>query len=509
MFSNFKQIDQKGLWSLIVEDGIIQRVVNNDDLDILNHSFSKVYDLEENYLLPSFTDAHMHLSLYTLLYSAINLRNCQSIKAVQEKLKKGIGKELIVGWGFDYEQFHEKRMPTRKDLDIISSEIPIFILSFDEHIGVVNSEVLRHLGINQDTIDPEGGKINRFSDGRPNGILVDKALPTEDILNNSWIKNSMQQNLLKVQEEFFRKGLTTVSDMGINFDTLDFYRDMEEKGYLKMRVHVYLSETCLKEKERIEKEMSKNGLGLVQVRGLKLFVDGSFGASSGALYEPYTNDPNNYGLLRILPEKLNNLAKLADEIGMQLSIHAIGDRALTYALNALSCTRNRFLRHRVEHIQLVDEEHLKKMKQLEVIAAIQPIFVSTDSLWAEKRLGRERIQLAYPLKRVVEKGIKVAGSSDCPVASADPFLGIYFAVSHKDLEGKELPDWVIKERIGIKEALKIFTEGASYALYENKGQIKQGMLADFIVLSENPLHLPIQKIPSLRVLQTYLGGQLV
>ncbi|MBA7538685.1 hypothetical protein ES705_30962 [subsurface metagenome] len=109
----------------------------------------------------------------------------------------------------------------------------------------------------------------------------------------------------------------------------------------------------------------------------------------------------------------------------------------------------------------------------------------------------------------MEKGIKVAGSSDCPVASADPFLGIYFAVSPKDLEGKELPDWVRKERIGIKEALRIFTEGASYALNENKGQIKQGMLADFIVLSENPLHLPIQKIPSLRVLQTYLGGQLV
>lgn len=424
-------------------------------------------------------------------------------------MKKGIDRELIMGWGFDHEQFQEKRMPTRKDLDTISSEIPIFILRFDEHIGVVNSEVLRRLGINQNTIDPEGGKIGRFLDGQPNGILVDKALPTEDILNNSWIKNSMRQNLLKVQEEFFRKGLTSVSDMGINFDTLDFYRDMEEKGYLKMRVHVYLNEVCLKEKERIEKEMSKNGLGLVQVRGLKLFVDGSFGASSGALYEPYTDGPKNYGLLRILPEKLNNLAKHADEMGMQLSIHAIGDRALTYALNALSCTRNRFLRHRVEHIQLVNEEHLKKMKQLEVIAVIQPIFVNTDNSWAEKRLGRERIQLAYPLKRVVEKEIKVAGSSDCPVASADPFLGIYFAVSHKDLEGKELPDWVRKERIEIKEALKIFTEGASYTLHENKGQIKEGMLADFIVLSKNPLYLPIHQIPSIRILQTYLDGQLV
>lgn len=468
-----------------------------------------MYDLKENYLLPSFTDAHMHLSLYTLLYSAINLRYCQSIKEVQEKLKKGIDQELIVGWGFDHEQFLEERMLTRKDLDKVSSEIPIFILRFDEHIGVVNSEILRNLGIDQNTIDPEGGKIGRFSDGQPNGILVDKALPTEEILNNSRIKNSMQKNLLKVQEEFFHKGLTSVSDMGINFDTLDFYRDMEEKGYLKMRVYVYLNEECLKDEERIKKEMSKNGLGLVQVRGLKLFIDGSFGASSGALHEPYTNDPKNYGLLRIQPEKLNNLAKQADEMKMQLSIHVIGDRALTYALNALSYTRNRFLRHRVEHIQLVNEEHLRKMKQLEIIAVIQPIFVSTDSPWAEKRLGRERIKQAYPLKRVVEKGIRVAGSSDCPVANADPFLGVYFAVSHKDLEGRELPDWVRKERIGIKEALKIFTEEASYALCENKGQIKQGMQADFIVLSENPLQLPIQKIPSLRTLQTYLGGQLV
>ena len=451
----------------------------------------------------------MHLSLYTLLYSAINLRDCQSIKEVREKLKKGIGQEIIVGWGFDHEKFKEGKMPTRKDLDTISFETPIFILRFDEHIGVVNSEVLRRLGINQNSIDPKGGKIGRFPDGQPNGILVDKALPTEDILNNPWTKSSMQQNLLKVQEEFIHHGLTTVSDMGINFNTLDFYRDMEEKGYLKMRVHVYLNEACLKEKKRIEKEMSKNGKGLVQVCGLKLFVDGSFGASSGALYKPYVNEPKNYGILRILPKKLNNLAKQADEMGMQLSIHVIGDRALTYALDALAHTRNRFLRHRVEHIQMVTEEHLKRMKQQEIIAAIQPIFVSTDYPWAEKRLGRERIQQAYPLKRVIEKGIRVAGSSDCPVASADPFLGIYFAVSHKDLEGKELPDWVKKERIGIKEALKIFTEGASYALNENKGQIRQDMLADFIILSENPLSLPIQKVPSLQILQTYIGGQLV
>ena len=138
-------------------------------------------------------------------------------------------------------------MPTREDLDKISSEIPIFILRFDEHIGVVNSEVLRRLGINQNTKDPEGGKIGRFLDGQPNGILVDKALPTEDILNNSWIKNSMRQNLLKVQEEFFRKGLTSVSDMGINFDTLDFYRECQ----LNFKSALFKNQKCTFERLKI------------------------------------------------------------------------------------------------------------------------------------------------------------------------------------------------------------------------------------------------------------------
>ncbi|MEA2021815.1 MAG: amidohydrolase family protein [Candidatus Caldatribacteriota bacterium] len=159
LFKNFKQIDKKGLWSLVVEDGMIQAVEDRGKLNISNQSFSKIYDLHENYLLPSFTDAHMHLSLYTILFSAIDLRNCKSIKKLQDKLKNETGREVIIGWGFDHEKFQEERMPTRIDLDSVSSEIPIFILRFDEHIGVVNSEFLRRLEINRNTIEPEGGEI--------------------------------------------------------------------------------------------------------------------------------------------------------------------------------------------------------------------------------------------------------------------------------------------------------------------------------------------------------------
>jgi len=509
LFTNFKQIDKKGLWSLIVEDGIIQKVEKKRESFLKKQSFINIFDLKGNYLLPSFTDAHMHLSLYATLFSAVDLRECSSMKALQDKLRAEKNREVIIGWGFDHEKFQEERMPTRIDLDSVSSEIPIFILRFDEHIGVINSEFLRRLEIDRNTKEPEGGKIGRFSDGLPNGILVDNALPTQELLNNPRIKDSMLNNFLEVQKELLSKGLTSVSDMGIDFDTLDFYRQMEIKGYLKMRVHIYLDEKCLADKNRIKTEMQRNAQSLVQVRGLKLFVDGSFGASSGALYEPYADDPENKGILRIQPDRLKHLTRLADEMGMQLSIHAIGDKALTYTLDALTETRNELLRHRIEHLQLVNEEHLDQMKKLEVIAAIQPVFVGTDSPWAEKRLGRERVQQAYPLKRVVDKGIRVAGSSDCPVTNADPFLELYFSVSHKDLNGEEMPDWVKRERIGIKEALKIFTEGASYALHEKKGKLEKGMLADFIVLSKNPMLLSPEKIRSLNVLQTYLGGQLV
>jgi len=509
LFNNFKQIDKKGLWSMVVEEDLIKEIGQMDRFALSNQSFSDSTDLQGKYLLPSFTDAHMHLSLHTTLFSAVDLRECCSIKALQEKLRAEKNKDVIIGWGFDHEKFQEDRMPDRNDLDAVSSEIPIFILRFDEHIGVVNSAFLKRLEIDAKSKEAEGGKIGRFSDGLPNGILVDNALPTDDMLNNPYLKKSMLENFLSVQKQLLSRGLTSVSDMGIDFETLDFYREMEAEGYLKMRIHVYLSEKCLSNHEGIQQEMQKNSQSLVQVRGLKLFVDGSFGAASGALYEPYEDEPENTGILRIKPERLKELTRRADELDMQLSIHAIGDKALTYTLDALEETRNALLRHRVEHIQLVDEKHLERMKQLEIIAAIQPVFVATDSPWAEKRLGSERVKNSYPLRRVYEKGIKVAGSSDCPVTEADPFLELYFSVSHHNLNGQEMPDWVKNERISLKNALKIFTENASYALHEKKGKLEKDMLADFIVLSENPLQLPLERLHSIRVLKTYLGGQSV
>jgi len=502
LFENFRLYDRGDLWRMEVRNGVIEVLEKKENFKS-EGKFSKIYDLNGNYLLPGFVDAHMHFSMLVALFSAASLRDCRSIEELKERLNANKN-DFVIGWGFDHELFKEKRMPTREDMDEISRAIPVIAFRLDGHICVVNSRTLQISGIDENTEDPEGGHIGRFPDGSPNGILVDRAIPT-NLLKNP--KMSLQQNFLKAQEVLLSTGLTSVSDMGIDFDTLQLYRYIESAGMLKIRVNVYLSEECLGAKERILDEMRKGKL--VKVRGLKLFADGSFGARSGALFEEYSDDPGNTGIIRTSLEKLEGFVKKAEELDMQVAIHAIGDKGLFNALSALSKAKNRELRHRVEHIQLVNESLLDMMKELDVVAVIQPIFIGSDRPWAESRLGKERINHAYPLRSLIDHNLRVAGSSDCPVETQDPFQGIYFSSSSKDLEGNELPGWVKKERISIKDAITIFTEGAAYALHENKGKIERGMLADFIVLPENPVETRVENIKALKVLKTFVNGELV
>jgi hypothetical protein len=302
-------------------------------------------------------------------------------------------------------------------------------------------------------------------------------------------------------------GLTSITDMGIGFNTLKSYRDLENAGKIKMRGSLYLSEECLEHREKIIDELPKGEL--LKIRGIKLFADGSLGSRGAALFEEYSDDPGNTGIILTPLERLEEFVEKANELGLQIAIHAIGDKGLSNALTALSKSKNKGLRHRIEHIQLVNNHLLNKLRELDIVAVIQPLFIKSDSLWAENRLGKERIHFSYPLKSLLDNNIKVAASSDSPVETPNPFLGLFFCVSHKDLEGNGLPEWIKKERIGIGDAIKMYTEGASYALFENKGRIEKGMFADFIVLPENPAKIEVEKIKDLRVLKTFVNGELV
>jgi len=506
LYRNFFLCNKEGLWNMGVKDGIIEFLEGDSSFnrDLIN--FSRIYDLERGYLLPGFSDPHMHFSIFSIfVLSVVDLNNIKSIEELKGKVKQDIKDTITVGWGFDHEIFKEKRLPTIDDLDEVSTEIPIIIYRFDGHLCVVNSKLLEICNINRESINPEGGIIGRFDDGRLNGILLETAIPTKTILNIPEILNSLKDNFLVSQEILLSLGITSVSDMGIGFNTLKVYRDLEKSGKIKIRISLYLDEECLQYPQRVMEELNYGDL--VRIKGIKIIADGTLGSKSAALFDSYSDDPGNKGFLRIPIEKLTKYICKADEMGLQVSVHAIGDRALSEVINAFSKVKNRELRHRIEHIQICNDDLLNKLKEMDIVAVIQPIFIKSDLLWAESRLGKDRVNNSYRLKSLIDKKIVVAASSDCPVETAAPFLGIFFSVSHRDLEDREFPEWVKRERITIEDAIKLYTEGAAFALSEKKGKIEVGQIADFIVLPENPLKIGIERIKDLNVLKTIINGE--
>jgi hypothetical protein len=271
-----------------------------------------------------------------------------------------------------------------------------------------------------------------------------------------------------------------------------------------------MKDSCLDEPERLLEETRKGNY--VRVRGLKLFADGDTGVRSAALYEEYTDDPGNFGILTLSPEALREKLVRADRLGVQVAVHAEGDKAIDLAVDAIASTgKGNPLRHRIEHFMVPSEDAARKAAEAEIPIVVQPIFLNGDHLWAEKRLGARRLAHSYPLKSLLGHGARVAGSSDSPVESvetANPFSQIQSAVSHFSLAGQAFPEWVTRERISVREAVAIHTEGGAYVSFEGKGEIKAGQLADFTIVPTDILRCEVDEIKGMKPLATLVGGEL-
>lgn len=495
--------------AVFVKDGKIECIGSDEDIKKKIVEKTKVLNVKGKTILPGFKDCHMHFSEFVKSLSKVDLRDCASIEEIKEKLKENTEKKIIIGMSFDNEKFVEKRMPNKKDLDDVSKNVPIIIYRVDLHMCVVNSKVLKLLGIDKTSKSLEGGAIEKFSNGEPNGIFRENAVNIVIKLGQKFQSKEFKNNLIKASEIAFKYGLTSVSDLLVDWDMLQIYRELEKEGKIKIHINTYMiDDECLKDEKRFVEELSKGKY--VKLRGIKFLLDGSLGSKTAALLEGYSGDSKNVGIIRIPYDKLESKVIKADQLGLQISLHAIGDKSASYALEVLSKTKRRKqLRHRIEHLQVLNENLINKMKDLDIIAVVQPIFINTDYPWAEERLGQKRIQYAYTLKSILDKGIKVAGSSDCPVESMNPFWGIYCAVSHKDLRGNPFPEWVTKERITIKQALKLFNTEAAYATHENSGKLVPGAVADLIVLPEDPFKVTLDVLKSMDSLLTIINGKIV
>jgi len=499
------------------------RIICLGDYDECIHAFPagidpEVIDLEGKTVLPGFIDSHLHLLNFGLTLRDVALADVRSIAELKAKVESRAAEVSqaywIIGRGWDQEMFAEKRYPTRKDLDEASGGRPVYLTRACGHIAVASSRALEIAGVTRSTQDPPGGTIDRDAYGDPTGILRE----TAQGLVHSHIPDIgadiMEDALKKAMEHVLSKGITSVhtNDGQVGFPgTMDLYRKVHSQGF-PLRVYWDMPSGFM---PAVFETPLRTGDGddYFRIGAIKLFADGSLGGRTAALEAPYSDDPNNYGILIVPEDELREQVYLAHTHGMQVAIHAIGDRATKASLSAISFAQSRLpvndLRHRMVHVQILSPLLITEMRRVRVVADIQPKFISTDMRWALDRVGTARMRSSYSWRTMLRAGVPLAGGSDCPVEPPDPLFGIYCAMTRKDMEGNPPSGFFPNERLTLDEAVRLFTMGGAYGAGEEhrKGSLTPGKLCDFVVLSNDIASVSPEEIKDLEVVLTVVGGE--
>ena len=501
------------------------RIVRVGDYDECMDAFPagarpQVTDLEGKTVLPGFVDSHLHLLSLGLGLRNVSLVGVDSIQELKSRIRQRAFESpehsWVIGRGWDQDRFRDKRYPTRKDLDEVSEGRPVYIVRACGHIAVASSKALEMAGISRSTQDPPGGAIDKDAYGDPTGVLRE----TAQGLVKSHIPDAgpdiMEDALKKAIEHVFSKGITSVhtNDGQAGFPgTMELYKKVQHQGF-PLRVYwdvpgdflTDVTETPLR---------TGDGDDYFRIGAIKLFADGSLGGRTAALETPYSDDPGNNGILVVSEDELREQVYLAHAQGMQVAIHAIGDRAVKVSLNAISSAQSRLpvnrARHRLVHVQILSPLLITEMRRVGIVADVQPKFLSTDMHWAVDRVGNARMRSSYSWRTMLRAGVPLAGGSDCPVEPLDPLYGIYCAVTRKDMEGEPPIGFFPNERLPLDEAIKMFTAGGAYGAYEEhkKGSLIPGKLCDFVALSDDILTVSPDDIKDLETVLTVVGGEVV
>lgn len=491
------------------------------------------HDMNSAFIVPGFIDSHLHLLQYGNGLSSPNLtENTSSIKAVAEELSacksrnhKKIG-AWIVGSGWNQECFEgEKRLPNRYDLDQVSKEQPVIAYRCCRHIACVNSAALKAAGITRDTVDPEGGSIDFDENGEPTGILREYAINLVSRFIPPPEAGEIKYHMVQAMKKLNSYGITSVQSddfgafPGVPYETvIQAYQELEAEGLLTVKVY----EQCLFDeisdlKGFIEKGYrTGKGSSFFAIGPLKIIADGSLGARTALLSAPYADDtehPDNCGIAIYSQQELDEKAGYASKHGMQVAIHAIGDKAMEMAARsiekALQGDKKNPLRHGIVHCQITTKALLETFQKWNLHAYIQSIFLEHDNHVVEKRLGEERAASTYAFRALLDLGIDISNGSDAPVEYPDVLAGIQCAVTRTTLDGtkKFLP----QQSLSVEEALQTFTSMGASASFEEKekGMLLPGMAADFTVLSQDIRRCLPGKIKDTNVCQTFVNGTCV
>lgn len=482
---------------------------------------TEIIHLQGRLVVPGFHDSHVHFAGGSLQLGRVNLKDAADeaefgcrLREFDQKLEPG---RWIIGGRWDHDRTFGGALPTAAMVDRYVPTRPVFVGRYDGHMGLANSAALRVAGINGATPDPPGGKIVRDPRSRrPTGILQDRAMeavwrciPAPDA---DEVTSAMPDGLL----EAARRGVTSIHDMLSDAPvSLEAYRRLAATGDLTVRAHLYWPISQWQEAHAVAEELAARSdrLGLC---GCKAFVDGSLGSGTAWFHEPYAGEPGNCGFAIVDREELQAKMSAADGAGLQLAVHAIGDRATAELLglweDVAETNGARDRRLRMEHAQHIRRRDLPRFAACGALASMQPYHCIDDARWAEARIGRERCAEAYVFRSLLDAGVRLAFGSDWPVAPLDPLAGINAAVNRRPVDAPGATAWHPEQRITVAEALRAYTSDAAYAVFrENElGTLEPGKLADLVVLSRD-ITDPANRdaIAETEVVLTMLGGEVV
>jgi predicted amidohydrolase YtcJ len=499
----------------IVAVGTAQEVLR------LAGSDARVIDVGPGLITPGWIDSHVHLVDAGLHLTSVELRDASSRDELVARIARHASTQpagtWITGGNWDHTRWSEGQLrptlPDRAWIDAVTPHHPVWLQRLDGHMGLANSAALRAAGVDDSLPEIAGGEAVRDSRGRLTGVFKDNAM---DVIVREIPRPTPHQEARAIEAavaHLAAQGVTSVHHMG-SWNDLATLRHAHEQGLLKIRVYAC---TPLDQWKRLADEVAHAGRGddRLRIGGLKGFVDGSLGSHTAAFLEAYTDDPSSRGLLVNSPQDLLEWTRQADRAGLQVMVHAIGDRANRIQLDVFEQVARengqRDRRFRIEHAQHIAPSDLPRFARLDVIASMQPYHAIDDGRWAEGVIGPTRSETTYAFRSLLESGACLAFGSDWFVAPPTPIEGIYAAVTRSTLDGKHPAGWTPAERIEVTQALRAYTLDAAYAgFHETRvGTLEPGKLADFVVVDRDLTRVPAGELRDTRVLATVIDGALV
>jgi predicted amidohydrolase YtcJ len=499
----------------------IVAVGSNGDVEAWHGVRTRTIDASGKLLLPGFNDSHVHFVDGGLSLDSVQLNDATSAaevaRRIGEQVKKTPKGEWVTSGDWDETKWTPAAMPSKELIDPVSPDTPVFVSRYDGHMALANSVTLRLAGITAQTPDPPGGVIVHDAHGNPTGALKDAAMDYVYKIAPPLSHDKRQRAVKRALAHAASLGVTSVQHMNPEYADIAVYSELLERGEVTARIYAAPLITGVDDQVRIGVRHAFGGPYL-RIGALKAYADGSLGSSTAYFFEPFSNQPDNRGLLsdEMHPVSLMQDRMLkADAAGLQICTHAIGDQGISTILDlygeVVKAHGESDRRFRIEHAQHMAAKDFDRFAQLHVIASVQPYHAIDDGRWAEERIGRDRASRTYAFRTFLNHGVRLAFGTDWNVAPLNPMLGLYAAVTRATLDGKTPNGWFPEQKLTVAEAVEAYTMGSAYAEFQenDKGSITPGKLADMVLLSDDVFSIDPAKIRDVKVMTTFVGGKIV